>query len=203
MTVGENIRAMRKEHGLTQKELGKLSGINEVQIRQYELGKANPKIETLEKIANALSISVMSLLSGCFDMYKISYHDTKEYKDLQRETLAFHATLKLLENIYKRAEDIEVGAYKDGSLVYSSNYISIGEGQKKIAISNSSFDKIVETLKANLSSYVELIGENEIDFLKNWENESNIDTLSLSISERTKIVLEDENGEIIPYIRPF
>lgn len=61
MTVGENIRRIRKEKGLTQKQLGGLCQINEVQIRQYELGKANPKIETLEKIANALQCSVDEL----------------------------------------------------------------------------------------------------------------------------------------------
>ena len=57
MTVGENIRRIRKEKGLTQKQLGNLCQMNEVQLRQYELGKANPKIETLKKIANALQCS--------------------------------------------------------------------------------------------------------------------------------------------------
>lgn len=52
--IGEKIKKYRKEKGLTQKKLSELSNINEVQIRQYELGKANPKIETIEKIAKAL-----------------------------------------------------------------------------------------------------------------------------------------------------
>lgn len=42
MNEGEKIRNLRKKKGLTQKKLGELSNINEVQIRQYELGKANP-----------------------------------------------------------------------------------------------------------------------------------------------------------------
>ncbi|MGN0348584.1 MAG: helix-turn-helix domain-containing protein [Roseburia sp.] len=56
MTVGENIKRIRKEKGLTQKKLGELCGINEVQIRRYELGgkNSNPKIETLKRIADAL-----------------------------------------------------------------------------------------------------------------------------------------------------
>ncbi len=54
MTVGEKIRKVRKEKGFTQKQLGELCQMNEVQIRQYELGKANPKIETVNKIASAL-----------------------------------------------------------------------------------------------------------------------------------------------------
>lgn len=61
MTIGENIKRIRTQKGLTQKELGKLSGINEVQIRRYEIEKAIPQIETLTKIATALNVSLMQL----------------------------------------------------------------------------------------------------------------------------------------------
>ena len=63
MTVGENIKRIRKENGLTQKQLGELCKMNEVQIRQYETGKANPKIETIGKIANALGVSLFKIIS--------------------------------------------------------------------------------------------------------------------------------------------
>jgi len=62
MTIGEKIKRIRKEKGLTQKKLGQLCGINEVQIRQYEIGKANPKIETVDKIATGLGIPIYDLL---------------------------------------------------------------------------------------------------------------------------------------------
>ena len=61
MNIGENIRRLRKEKGLTQKELGNLCGMYESQIRKYELGKANPKKETLYKIADALKVDVIYL----------------------------------------------------------------------------------------------------------------------------------------------
>lgn len=61
MTVGERIRAARKKAGLTQKELGEQCGIAEPTIRRYELGKLNPKIETLKKIAEPLGIPVYQL----------------------------------------------------------------------------------------------------------------------------------------------
>ena len=63
MTVGENIRQARTEKGLTQKELGaKLGGISQQQVGQWETGKARPKLETLQKIADALDIDVLYLL---------------------------------------------------------------------------------------------------------------------------------------------
>lgn len=61
MTIGENIKYFRKEKGLTQKELGNLCGINEVQIRRYELGGSNPKLETIQKIATALGVEPYAL----------------------------------------------------------------------------------------------------------------------------------------------
>lgn len=63
MGIGENIKRIRKEKGYTQKRLGELSGVNESQIRRYELEKqnSNPKMETLQKIANALEVDVNEL----------------------------------------------------------------------------------------------------------------------------------------------
>lgn len=58
MTVGGRIREIRREKNMTQRELGEKCGLADSAIRRYELGKANPKIETQEKIANALGVSI-------------------------------------------------------------------------------------------------------------------------------------------------
>ena len=56
MSIGENIKRLRKEHKLTQKKLGELSGISEAMIRQYELGLRKPKMISIIKIAVALNV---------------------------------------------------------------------------------------------------------------------------------------------------
>lgn len=63
MTVGKNIQKIRKEKGLTQKQLGALCTpkIAESTIRRYELELLNPKIETIERIAAALGTTTDSL----------------------------------------------------------------------------------------------------------------------------------------------
>ena len=67
MNIGENIRRIRTEKKITQKELGeKLGGISQQQIGRWENDKANPKKETIEKIAVALGVDPFSLYS--FDM---------------------------------------------------------------------------------------------------------------------------------------
>lgn len=58
MTIAENIRKFRRERGLTQKQLGEKCGMYESQIRKYELGTANPKIDTIKKIADVLNVSI-------------------------------------------------------------------------------------------------------------------------------------------------
>ena len=62
--TGDMIRKYRTEKGLTQKKLGELCGIADSNIRKYESGNQNPKIETLQKIADALDIPGNRLLAG-------------------------------------------------------------------------------------------------------------------------------------------
>lgn len=67
MTTGELIRKCRKAAGMTQKELGARSGIAEPTIRKYESNRLNPKIETIQKIANALGVEVDYLTGRTHD----------------------------------------------------------------------------------------------------------------------------------------
>lgn len=61
LKLGDSIRLYRKKRGYTQAELSRKSGINEVQIRRYELNNATPRINQLRKIANALDINIYEL----------------------------------------------------------------------------------------------------------------------------------------------
>ena len=62
MTIGDRIKKIRQEKGLSQKELGEMLGVSQQMIGQWETGKANPKIETVDKIAIALKVSRNDLL---------------------------------------------------------------------------------------------------------------------------------------------
>jgi len=69
MSIGENIKYLRKKAKLTQKELASLVGINEVTIRSYEAGKYEPKTDTLYKLRKALDCNINELLIKPFDLY--------------------------------------------------------------------------------------------------------------------------------------
>ena len=61
--IGENIKRIRKEKGISQDRLSKRADLALNTIVNIELGESpNPTIETLQKIANALEISIEKLL---------------------------------------------------------------------------------------------------------------------------------------------
>ena len=70
MTIGENIRRLRKERGLTLKQLGEAIGVSESYIRAYESGRRNPKQKSLEALARALCVNVEALTDASFDSVK-------------------------------------------------------------------------------------------------------------------------------------
>lgn len=62
--TGNFIKAMRKERGLTQKELAEKLNISEKTVSKWETGKGLPDIGLMLPIAREFGISVNELLSG-------------------------------------------------------------------------------------------------------------------------------------------
>ncbi len=62
MTTAEKIRSIRKEKGLTQKALGERLGVSQATVGQYENNPNPPKIDTLERIAEALGVPLIALI---------------------------------------------------------------------------------------------------------------------------------------------
>ena len=62
LTVGEQIKRIRKEKGLTQREVCERMGKTPSFIGQYENGARLPKYDTLKEIAKALGVRVRVLL---------------------------------------------------------------------------------------------------------------------------------------------
>ena len=63
MTIGERIKQARKKANMSQKELADNVGTTYQNISQYERDLRNPKIETIQKICEALNISITDLLT--------------------------------------------------------------------------------------------------------------------------------------------
>ena len=63
LTIGERIKAYRKERGLTQKELAEKSNLSRSHIASIEGNQYTPSLTTLGEIAKALGIDSALLIS--------------------------------------------------------------------------------------------------------------------------------------------
>jgi len=62
--TGITIRNLREKKGLTQTELADVLGVSSKAVPKWETAKGLPDISLIEPLANALSVSVMELMTG-------------------------------------------------------------------------------------------------------------------------------------------
>ena len=78
MTIAENIKAIRKKNGMTQKQLAELIGVSVGAVQQFEYGKIEPKMDTLLLMANKLNISARVINP---DIHWDDYIDVESLKE--------------------------------------------------------------------------------------------------------------------------
>lgn len=138
MTAGEKIKFYRTQKGLSQKELGKLLGVSQQMIGQYENKSETLKPSTLRKIAVAL---------GC----KIS--------DLDDSANDYENTLYMILSCEKKIEEISA-LLDSGSLDETTSYCLhddlriykniLADYQKKIEHLPESIDDLYIDLRSEL-----------------------------------------------------
>ena len=65
--LGHAIKAHRSSLGISQEELAHRSGLHRTYISDLERGARNPSIESIEKLARALHVSVAKLFQAGSD----------------------------------------------------------------------------------------------------------------------------------------
>lgn len=68
--VGTNLRRIRLKKELESSELAKMIGCHRATIIKYENGRVNIPIATLEKIADALDVTIVELVESSSDTEK-------------------------------------------------------------------------------------------------------------------------------------
>lgn len=111
MDIAEKIIALRKQAGLTQKELGKIAGVSGAAVSTWELGEKSPKIGPLHKICSHFGIDIYSFIDQNSDTYKME-KPTPVYKSgpLSPDDAHIMDMIRQLtpENKKKFAEKLEV-----------------------------------------------------------------------------------------------
>lgn len=90
------LRTLRKNKGLSMKELGEIIGVAESTVSQYETGKREPDFETLLKLGEYFNVTVDYLLRG--DSPSKTKTPTLTKKDERDIARRLEETLDLLES---------------------------------------------------------------------------------------------------------
>lgn len=72
-TIGRRVRNYRIEKGLSQEKLAELSGCHPTYIGQVERGEKNATLESIEKIASAMNVSLAQLFEKIGESSTDSY----------------------------------------------------------------------------------------------------------------------------------
>ena len=65
--VAENLRRLRKEHGLSQEAMAELADFHRTYVSQLERCVTNISLDGLERLAAALNVDVLDLLARAKD----------------------------------------------------------------------------------------------------------------------------------------
>jgi transcriptional regulator with XRE-family HTH domain len=88
MTLGERIKQLRSEKGLSQSQLAEMIGISYPQMSRYEIKGVQPPADVLKKIADALDTTADYIISGSSDeKIKSSLKDAeliKQFKEMEQ-----------------------------------------------------------------------------------------------------------------------
>ena len=78
--IGKKILRLRKKAKLTQEQLAKKIGVNRCVVTAWEIGKANPRVDTLKALSKALNCSINDFFQESMSSYSTGYEMKKKIK---------------------------------------------------------------------------------------------------------------------------
>lgn len=112
MTFGEKLTEIRKDRGLSQQELGKLTNIDKRIISRYETDKTIPSIDAAKKLADALRVSLDYLTELDYSLFIHDQEMTrllKGYDNLKDEEKNTIKKLIKAFSFYSKVQDTQIG----------------------------------------------------------------------------------------------
>lgn len=164
--IGKRIRQQRKIEGLTQEELAKKSGLSAMSIRRYESGERIAPKETIEKIANALDVPPIVIMTG-------------ETPEQQIEKLNNYVTgekgiIAILKDIYG-----DIQAKRVESETGRIDYFLVGDGEKQFILYYDDIKTLYFSTKNSFPAIVDRIKDNrkESEVIKELLKKCNDETI--------------------------
>ncbi len=88
MNIGKAIVAFREKKGLKQVDLAERSGYTQAYISKLETGFTNPRLDVVNKIAQALEVQPLALFIECLEGNEIIDGNQAKFEELKPALLA-------------------------------------------------------------------------------------------------------------------
>ncbi|MED0665682.1 helix-turn-helix transcriptional regulator [Bacillus badius] len=186
MSIGENVKKIRKEKKLTQHELAEQMNISRSYLSDIENNRKNPSSKTLESLAEKLNVTMFYLTTG-----------KKAVADLTIEERT-EAAKGIREMFKKQNEEMQIDLKKDIEQLLNSelNFIQTIYLSGAINFLKSSNDEDVTTLTALLMTLNQNRGIAEDDDISQTELLNFIEETTKEFKDFLKARLQyTEEGE--------
>jgi transcriptional regulator with XRE-family HTH domain len=101
--LGEALKAWRMGQRLTQEQLAERSGLSYKFIGEIERGRANPTVDTLARLADALGIGVAELFAGGDHPHRAGHEAQMSRRELQALREALSSIVTLAESVSRQS----------------------------------------------------------------------------------------------------
>lgn len=116
--LGENIRKLRRESGLTQEQLAEALGVTPGAVHKWETGKATPELEMLVDLAQFFETSVDAMLN--YGWEKLSMGQTAEKIEAYRNQRDLEEGIRFAEGALRKYPNSFEVTYQSAMLYFIS-----------------------------------------------------------------------------------
>lgn len=145
MTLGERIKMIRLNLHLKQQELADRAKVSRVAIGNYERGERQPTAEILQKIANALDVSVDALL-GVEQKKNLWEEFDRQHPNMKDKVERFEIFIRYLKTL---GYCVDIKNYSEDSY-----YAEIKKNNVFLQISEKEFEELQDKCKENVDGAI-------------------------------------------------
>lgn len=185
-TIGEKISALRKQQGLSQKDLADKLCVSNKTVSKWECGNGDPDIDTLKKLSVIFGVSIDYLLDN-----KI---DGNDVVGGQTEADSAPAVLHETKSGKKRIIPIVTSAVVTAVIIFLALFLLIPRSPKITEASNYIVDEAGATVYCSVDNNVAVysIDGFDVPMFNSW-NVYKDTSLGILLSEKTVKLQEGDN----------
>ena len=156
MTLGEKIKSIRKRLGITQSALSE-GIVTRNMLSQIESGKASPSLDTLNALAQRLSVSVAYLISE--DDNEFFYEKQKRIKRIKElyRQLRFMDCVKECDKLCERDDEI--------NLILADCYFNIGKWHVLLGSLNKGYTALNKSIEHSKQTIYDTTSINTVSLI--------------------------------------